>query len=324
MAASKTSSLFNKANADVIIRSCDGTDLRLHKVILSLASPVFEGMFTIPAEPSQDGSVQTVDLTESATTLEDLFRFCYPVERPEFSQLDHLRSVLAAAHKYDMNYAIKPLMSSFRVFLPSEALRVYCIAYMHEDADLARAAARCLLDRPRLFDSSILPPELDEVPATALVAVMTYRDECAKAAQAVLLDYDWLQDGFPHRILHISRKGNPNPSAFWIWFACQSCPSSIKGASFRACHIYPRVWWQRYHDAAVTELALFSCPLPSVVTQKHLIGAALEEAEGCETCRPKAASELREYAEAASKRIDVHISKINIRLPFDALEDRAV
>ena len=44
---------FNKPTADVILRSSDDVDFRVHKVILAEASPVFEGMFSIPQPPAE-------------------------------------------------------------------------------------------------------------------------------------------------------------------------------------------------------------------------------------------------------------------------------
>ncbi|EMD39269.1 hypothetical protein CERSUDRAFT_122690 [Gelatoporia subvermispora B] len=42
---------FTKSSADVIIRSSDGVDFRVHRIVLAEASPVFEGMFSLPQGP---------------------------------------------------------------------------------------------------------------------------------------------------------------------------------------------------------------------------------------------------------------------------------
>jgi len=39
---------FNAPDADTVLRSSDGEEFRVHRIILSLASPVFQGMFTLP------------------------------------------------------------------------------------------------------------------------------------------------------------------------------------------------------------------------------------------------------------------------------------
>ncbi|OBZ74922.1 hypothetical protein A0H81_05181 [Grifola frondosa] len=42
------SSPFDRADADIILRSSDGVDFRAHKTLLALSSPLFDGMFNVP------------------------------------------------------------------------------------------------------------------------------------------------------------------------------------------------------------------------------------------------------------------------------------
>ena len=68
--------------ADIILRS-GGTKaavgFRAHRAILSIASPVFETMFSLP-QPGAEKSVPVCDLSEDANTVEALLRLIYPVE----------------------------------------------------------------------------------------------------------------------------------------------------------------------------------------------------------------------------------------------------
>lgn len=68
---------FDDADADVILRSADGADFRLYKVILAKASPFFRGMFTLP-DSHPPGEPQVVTMTEDADTLSNLLRLRYP------------------------------------------------------------------------------------------------------------------------------------------------------------------------------------------------------------------------------------------------------
>ncbi|KAI0675375.1 hypothetical protein C8Q78DRAFT_540381 [Trametes maxima] len=314
-ATPSVSPLFNHDDADVIFRSCDGVDFRLHKVILRLTSPVFRDMFSLPDEPTQGDAPQTVDISESSETLENLLSFCYPMENPDFMQLSRLLSVLGAAKKYDITFIIKPLMSNLKKFLPSEPLRLYAIAYAMEDGDLARAAAKRLLDVPSFYNPPDPPSELELIPALALCAVGAYRAKCVEAARAAFLDYDWIGRG-----IRVSRKGNADTSSAWVWLACASCTGS--GETFTVANpatghrgtIRPRAWWQKYADAVALELLLR--PLGSVATLSCMTRPAIEAALQCKTCAPKAAVELTEYSEAMAKRIDEATSKIEIELPF--------
>ncbi|OJT03115.1 hypothetical protein TRAPUB_6303 [Trametes pubescens] len=47
----KASAPFDRDDADLILRSSDNIDFHVHRIILTLASPVFAGMFTTPQPP---------------------------------------------------------------------------------------------------------------------------------------------------------------------------------------------------------------------------------------------------------------------------------
>ncbi|KAL1942833.1 hypothetical protein VTO73DRAFT_5073 [Trametes versicolor] len=318
MSEPNVSPLFNHAKADIILRSSDGVEFRLHKIILEMASPIFCDMFTLPQEASQSDCAQVVDVTETARTLEDLLPFCYPMERSEFLQLSRLRAVLHAAMKYDMAFLVKILKRNLTLFLPSEPLRVYAIACLTEDRDLARAAARRLLDCP--FPGYAFPPnpppKFDILPCTVLQNVHIYREQCAEAARAVFLDHKWMCSEARGRTISVSKKGNVNVSQTWVWLACNSssCDRSVhsQGWPCTAFPVYPRAWWQKYSDSAVKELSLR--PFGATLARAELTEPALAEAAKCKICGPKAAGHLGEYIDAMVKRVDEAISKIEITL----------
>ena len=71
----------NSPTADIILRSGGPkiVEFMTHRVILSIASPVFETMFSLP-QPGTGKSLPVCDLSEDANTLEALLRLIYPVE----------------------------------------------------------------------------------------------------------------------------------------------------------------------------------------------------------------------------------------------------
>lgn len=71
----------NSPTADIILRSSGpkSVEFRAHRVILSIASPIFETMFSLP-QPGGDRSIPVCDLSEDANTVDALLRFVYPVE----------------------------------------------------------------------------------------------------------------------------------------------------------------------------------------------------------------------------------------------------
>ncbi|KAI0037662.1 hypothetical protein FA95DRAFT_1506711 [Auriscalpium vulgare] len=97
------------ARADVILRSCDNVQFHVTKHTLSIASPVFNDMFTLNA-PLNDAAADelcdglpVVRMSEDSTTLDVLLRWCYPVARPPLTSLDNTRCLLAATHKLDIH-----------------------------------------------------------------------------------------------------------------------------------------------------------------------------------------------------------------------------
>ncbi|OJT07426.1 hypothetical protein TRAPUB_1746 [Trametes pubescens] len=320
MADAKLSALYCDPDADVIFRSCDNVDFRLHKLILHKASPIFRDMFSLPEDPARRDVPQTVAMPEDAMTLQDLLSFCYPYPRPVFQNLDRLLSVLRASIKYDMAFLVGDLGRHLNPFVPTQPLRVYAITYtMLEDADLARAAAKHLLSDPFFSDPLVPPPEFDDLPARALSIVGAYRRQCTAAAQSVLLDLHWMYYGAHGRGIGGLFEA-VDTSRLWAWLSCLSCARGASGLpvtkrvnAFER-DVWPRAWWQTYAAAAAKELALR--PLGAVVTRIELMRPAVEEASKCTMCAPRAMADLMEYASAIAKRIDEATSKIEMKLPW--------
>ncbi|KAI0779444.1 hypothetical protein C8Q74DRAFT_692093 [Fomes fomentarius] len=153
---------FDDADANIIVRSSDGVDFRLYKNVLAKASPVFRDMFTLPASSSSSSESpedpQTISLSENAETLDALFRLCYPVEHPVFTAFEHVRAVLEAAEKYDMTSLVGNLEEYFVPFLDSEPLRTYATGYFLQSREIARAAAKRLLEDPEFAAPDVPPP----------------------------------------------------------------------------------------------------------------------------------------------------------------------
>lgn len=60
---------FNAPGADFILRAFDNVDFRVHKAILSVASPVFESMFTFPKSQSDTQDLTILTFPEPSTVL---------------------------------------------------------------------------------------------------------------------------------------------------------------------------------------------------------------------------------------------------------------
>ncbi|KAF8181682.1 hypothetical protein K438DRAFT_1840776 [Mycena galopus ATCC 62051] len=178
------------AGADVILRSSDGADFYVHRAILSLVSPVFETMFSLPqAESSPD--VPIIDLQERAAALDRALRFFYPGTCPNVETLDELREVIEVLMKYDMQCQVPVAKLHLEKHHSSRPLAVYAIALRYRWKDVAVAAARESLKhalRTLLADAL---PELEGITAVAYHNLLQYHSLCGEAARSATASLKW-------------------------------------------------------------------------------------------------------------------------------------
>jgi hypothetical protein len=162
---------------DVILKSSDGIEFRVHKLLLRLASPIFAGMFEMPEPRRLRGEVQTVDMSEDARSLESLLRWIYPTNNPPTIESEEdLQALLPIALKYE----VERILGGLRTYMTKRAgnnpLYFYALGIRYGYPDVVKAAAReVLLDRLNIFDipSCDLNQEVKDVP----YGDMKYLDE---------------------------------------------------------------------------------------------------------------------------------------------------
>ncbi|KAI0658541.1 hypothetical protein C8Q70DRAFT_917326, partial [Cubamyces menziesii] len=198
IADSIPSELLESPTADVILRSSDAVDFRLHSALLSLASPVFRQMLEdrlaerTPGPPAKDSTAVcygVIFVPEDSATLAALLSHVYPLTRPSPPSFSALKSLLAAAYKYD----IAPLISSLRLallsYLPSDALRVFAVAHRFNLPAIRAAAAKALLRISYQELRHRYVEELEEIPAADYFRLLVYHDQCGQAAAACVLTH---------------------------------------------------------------------------------------------------------------------------------------
>ena len=105
-------------DADVILRASGGKEFHVHKLILSLASSVFRGMFSIPQpqpSPAESSQLPIVDVNDPPEALKIFLQFLYPTRNPLINDAETLVSVLRLADKYD----VEAVFDAHREYLPS-------------------------------------------------------------------------------------------------------------------------------------------------------------------------------------------------------------
>ncbi|KAG9227084.1 hypothetical protein CCMSSC00406_0008284 [Pleurotus cornucopiae] len=107
---------FIGGHGDIILCSRDGVDFQVYKVIMVVASPFFRDMFSLPDSPGRNvyqGGKPVIDMQETSLTLDNLLRFCYPIENPKVSDRKAFQKVMAAADKFRMEFLFGVILESF-------------------------------------------------------------------------------------------------------------------------------------------------------------------------------------------------------------------
>lgn len=138
-------------NADILLRSSDDFEFRVQKNILSLASPVFNDMFSLPqpspvVAPTSSTALESplpiIHLSETGPVIDILLRYCYPVK--DAHDMDDFGTVVAvrtAAEKYDMSFITTRLddyLKLYRANDPRYTMMYYQSAFEHQDKGQTR------------------------------------------------------------------------------------------------------------------------------------------------------------------------------------------
>jgi len=194
---------FNVPDGDIILRTQgppNHHDFRVHKLVLSLASPFFRDMFGIP-QPRQDAlnvEIEVIDVTDPPRGLDLVLRLIYPFPPPNVDSLDLLVEGLVITDKYNIEGARARLRESLRKFIKETPLRVYAIAARFGFDEEAEAAASLTTGvfLPSLTD---LPNDLNLKYVSApvyhklIVLHEKHRDEIEDAIDAVLFEATCLE-----------------------------------------------------------------------------------------------------------------------------------
>ena len=170
-------------DASLVIRSSDLVNFRVHKSVLTMVSPFFGDLFSLP-QPSDSETVDglpVVQLSENAELLNSLVSMLYPVPRMIPDSYDKVLYLLAACQKYDMVQVQSYIRAevdrgSFPGPVGTEAFRTYAIACGKGLIPEMEKAARLTLDHPMTFET--LGESLRFFDGSALRDLARFRMRC--------------------------------------------------------------------------------------------------------------------------------------------------
>lgn len=192
-AITEASAPSNRADADVILRSSNNVDFKVFKTLLSMGSPFFDDMISLPQSPATTaddvsetkGGLPLIRVTETAHVLATLLAMCYPmhmeaVEQQPLDTLEKVDMLLDAAVKYNVEkvekFCVCVSLSLTLARKPTPRFTIACRRGMDIEAMIA--------GRVSMWGSitkSQRTVELQSLSATNLLNLPEYHHDCITA-----------------------------------------------------------------------------------------------------------------------------------------------
>ncbi|PSR78289.1 hypothetical protein PHLCEN_2v7485 [Hermanssonia centrifuga] len=321
--------VFTKPEADVIVRSSDEIEFRVHKSVLSTASCIFADTFGVPQPESfkviddelddagGKDDLPIVALTEDAETLRVILRTLYADGISTIEDLGLLARVLAAAEKYEMAGIISTLAPFLHTprFLESEPFRVFAIAYHFTLPETILIAAKATLLHP--FPSS-LPPELEYLPTPDVYhKLLLYRTRCEATLEPTLVDWMSVWIGFDEsRFRHSIRAGAMDMPA-WSTVDRGGCSFCVRGTYTTLNKYGVLPLWFIDHLERTRDMFKDRIEGPTVKSLKLLektisILPSIGSNGGCD-CAEEAPLQLMQFSERLSDKLDEKLAEVSVQ-----------
>ena len=297
------------SDGDVVLKSSDGVLFRVHKVILSLASPFFRDMFSLPQTGTPldgAGSGPIIPFTESSETIDTLLRVIYPSEDPDPKLVQEIEGVVEAAIKYDMQKCISVMRKKLILCASKEPIRVFMIACKNRLADVASAAAHLSLRRPILYSfelGSVVHPfsAFEDITAGSLFRLIEYQRHSAKVANDAMSDLTWTREDFTWRT-----KMNDA-----IVGSCQKCARATLELGEEQLHVVG--WWYSFYQQIIAMVRQRPCTA-LILESESLMDGALVEAAKCGECVKDAIHTLRTFRTIVTQHLDKQLAEVKIQI----------
>jgi len=257
------------SDANLIIRSSDLVNFRVHKAVLAMASPFFEDLLSLP-QPSDSESVDglpVVQLTEDAELLHSLVSILYPVPSVIPHSYEKVLYLLAACQKYDMDEAQSYIRTEAnrwpRRFLPPSGNTAFCAYAIASEKGLIlemECVARRTLDRPMTFET--LGEGLRLFQGSALRDLARFRERC--------------RDNIITCLKSFLQVDAPGPSSIWV-----GCPSASEPQ--RNKPVLP-IWLCEVLSYEDLESQVFTHPLPTPSGIRARYLTAIQTHDDCFFC----------------------------------------
>jgi len=315
----------NNPDADIILHSSDGVQFRVQKSLLSLASPVFSDMFSVPQSySSPDSDTPTVPISEHSKTIKLILTLCHtysPITSLLINSLSDIANLLQAADKYDIKTIQKHAFYSLSLpkFLENDSLRVYVIASRYGAHDTAALAARHVLRYPLLHAKYF--SELEIVDGGTIYRLLYYHKQCTAAALEVATNHTWIRDrtyvfiDCPEANSDDDEdedEDDDNKGLETCTTTIRTLPSrKHKNGYLKSVSVHP--WWTKF--MATTKVALSESIYSETIRDKGRVKEALLSAFKCSYCRGHVKSDFAMFLEAFVNEVEETVNKVSAYVP---------
>lgn len=288
--------LFDKAHADVILRSSDGKDFPMYKLDLSRSSQVFKGMLSALEDQRSDlppfpkSGLPIIPLAEPADVLEVLLRFCLPRSTPAFTDYAMTARVLEGAQKYEIARAASAACAELERMAEDNPVNIYALACHYNLESLARKAALACLRLPltTLMVSSV--EEMESITAVEFRRLLEYRVSCRSAVA------QYLQIA--------ARVPSHQSGQYNLW----QCTCRWQRASSGTGGNFQQPWWEICFLELTQKLS--ECTWEGMVEKDALMQAFLDS-ESCSRCSKAAASQIDHFTTVTASGVADEIARVS-------------
>ncbi|KAI0325191.1 hypothetical protein GY45DRAFT_1330603 [Cubamyces sp. BRFM 1775] len=311
-----TTSLYrNPALGDFIIRTSDGVQLYIYRAFLTVASPLFADMFSLPQSSSDASGADEPHVTvqEDSVVWEKLIALCYAPKVPASADLDDLASLgrfIDAGTKYQMPAAIAYVRASMLMLVAKDTLGVYALACVYKFSDVARVAARESLRLSIYHKCSDVA--LDLMTSHAHQRLMMYRERCGIVARSVVNKLINMNIR-PANTTWPSGTRKPGLASSVAPHLVNSCQ---RPACYRVCNGKPD---DQRNGAFMTYLETIHAQLeynpdPDLAYSESLLKAIVTTASACPTCLERVHDKASDLSRQLRAALEETISKVKLQM----------
>ena len=296
---------FRSEDADLILRTPDSYEFRVHKSTLLHSSSLPDKIYrlsevatrefaTTSYEPGLDYRGRPVAyVREDKDTLDLLLRLVYhPATVSAPHDVKRAFVVFTAAAKYGFEDAKRTAKRWIARAAESDPIHVYATASKNQPEMQAEAeiAAKASLghDIEQLFSAG----PLGNLPFSVYHNLRAYKQSCVTDALKLVQDLTWMGE--------VARVQN--------WKPCFLTCSDI---ACRDASQWAR-WFLEY--LSIIKSALREDPRARTIVHMGVTGKAFAQARGCYNCRIRAAEDLRKFNDILSRKLRETIDEVS--LPF--------